>query len=833
VADNHSFNHQAHSLNHPTLHSANEPEFGYGQLLAILLRRSRCFVGTLGLVLAATAVITMREKPQYRSTMQLLVEPNYEQQLKTAETPSISQTDYATQLNLMRSRQFIEKAVDLLAPEYPDLHVEGMRSSLELSQLEGTKIFQAVYLNDDPVKTQRVLETLQQVYQQYNLEQQEQRLKRGLASLNEQLQVVRQDLSQSQTALQEFRQQQNLIDPQEQAAAVTNALNQIIQEQQALEAQYQEAQARSATIQQQIGLSANDALIATRLSQSGRYQTLLNQLQQTELALAQRRVIFSDADPSVQALLDQRHNQLDLLHQEISRVLGELPQQFAIQQPASYQFDAGVNLEGLNPDESVNSDPSIATTPASPQAEAANPPLTAQSSDPDISSEPSNLVPEASQTDEAGLPQHSNQTPESNREASQSDADREFLLSTGQLGELDLGLVGALADAQSALRGLEARRESLSQTEQWLRAELNRYPDLIAEYDRLQPSVDIDRAVLEQLLQQRQEVSAELARGGFNWQIVEQPTRGRKISPKPQQNMLLGIVVGLFLGGIVALIREAMDEVIRTPDALKGQTNQPLLGVLPVFESKSARSIPFLPSRGSISGQLALVQLLQQPSFRESIDLIYKNIQLLSRTKRLNSLMITSALPDEGKSTLAFGLAVSAARLHQRVLFIDANLRHPTLHLELGLSDAHGLSVLLDRHDTLPSPVPLSLADFCFDVLPAGPRTVDPVRLLSSPRMKELMAIFESTYDLVIVDTSPLVGIVDALQVASVCSGTVLIGRLNYVTQSAFQQAMTTLQTLNLLGVVANGSHAHPSDYMISTNGHRELSSHDLQVLKN
>lgn len=830
MADNNSLNHHAHSLNHNTLNPANESEFGYGQLLAILLRRSRCFVGTLGLVLAATAFITMREKPQYRSTMQLLVEPNYEQQLKTAETPSISQTDYATQLNLMKSRQFIEKAVDSLSSEYPDLQVEAMRSSLELSQLEGTKIFQAVYLNDDPVKTQRVLETLQHVYQQYNLEQQEQRLKRGLASLNEQLHVVRHDLSQSQTALQEFRQQQNLIDPQQQAAAVANALNQIIQEQQALDAQYQEAQARSAAIQQQIGLSSDDALIATRLSQSGRYQTLLNQLQQTELALAQRRVIFSDADPSVQALLEQRQNQLDLLHQEIARVLGELPQQFASQQPAPYLFNAGVNLDGINAEETVNNDSSIAAT--SPQSEAANPPSIAQSSNLDTVSEQPNPVLESSQPDEAESPQNSPQTAESDR-GTQPGADREFLLSTGQLGELDLSLVGTLADAQSALSGLQARRQSLHQTEQWLRTELNRYPDLIAEYDRLQPSVDIDRAVLEQLLQQRQEVSAELARGGFNWQVVEQPTPGKKISPKPQQNMLLGIVVGLFLGSIVALLREAMDEVIRTPDALKGQANRALLGVLPVFESKSARSIPFLPWRGSISGQLALVQLLQQPSFRESIDLIYKNIQLLSRTKRLSSVMITSAQAGEGKSTLAFGLAVSAARLHQRVLFIDANLRHPTLHLELGLSDAHGLSVLLDRCDTLPSPVPLSLADFCFDVLPAGPKPVDPVRLLSSPRMKELMTIFESTYDLVIVDTSPLVGIVDALQVASVCSGTVLVGRLNYVTQSAFQQAVATLQTLNLLGVVANGSHAHPSDYAVSTNGHRELSSHDLQVLKN
>lgn len=790
-----------HSLN-SSLNSTHESDFGYGQLLSILLRRSRCFVGTLGLVLAATALLTMRQNPQYRSSMQLLVEPNYEQQLKVAEeTPTISQTDYATQLNLMKSRQFVEKTVDLLKAEYPELQVDALRSSLELSQLEGTKIFQAIYLDNDPVKTQKILETLQQIYQQYNLEQQEQRLKRGLASLNGQLQVVRQDLSQSQTALQEFRQQQNLIDPQEQAKAVASALNQMIQEQQALKAQHQEAQARYATLQQQLGLAPEDALIATRLSQSARYQTLLNQLQQTELSLAQRRVIFSDADPSVQALLGQRQNQLGLLHQEIEHVLGEIPSQFMLNdsQPVVTAAPPPAELEVSQPDSRDETMPAAGSSRSE--------------------------TPEQSQLSASSgtMPSLAEATP-----APTPNTDEEALLTTGQLGDLDLGIVSALADAQAALSGLEARQQSLYQTEQWLRSDLNRYPDLIAEYDRLQPSVDIDRAVLEQLLQQRQEVSAELARGGFNWQVVEKPALGKKISPKPQQNMLLGLVVGLFLGGIVALIRETMDEVIRTPEDLRKQMNQPMLGVLPVFQSPS-----ILPLPRSLSDRLALVQILQKPLFRESIDLIYKNIQLLGKTQRLNSVLVTSALPDEGKTTLAFGLAVSAARLHQRVLFIDANLRHPTLHLELGLSNDHGLSVLLERHDTVPSPVPLSLAEFRFDVLPAGPKPVDPVRLLSSPRMKQLMTLFESTYDLVIVDTSPLVGLVDALQVASVCHGTILVGRLNHLTQSAFQQATTMLHSQNLLGVVANGSHSHPLDYTLSSNAHRELSVRDLQILKN
>lgn len=820
-----------------SLTSAGDSDFGYSQLLAILARRSRCFLSTLGLVLVTAAILTAREQPQYRSTMQLLVEPNYEQRLRDESTVSVDYRDYATQLNLMKSRQFIERTVNALEAEFPNLTVEGVRSSLELSQLKDTKIFQAVYVNDDPIKTQRVLETLQQIYQDYNLEQQEQRLKRGLTSINGQLNVVRQDLLQSQSALREFRQRQNLIDPAQQAMAVANALNQLLQERQTLQAEYQEAQARYNTIQQQLARSPEEALIATRLSQSSRYQSLLDQLQKTELELAQRRVIFSDADPSVEALVHQRENQLGLLTQEVERVLGDVPQQFAIdsytdslhtvspppdgalaESPSPVPTMDNDAVAGVETPFSLGANTAITEIAEAESESAASLPLDSNSLSASATAEMPGNNPSA--------PDSLNMLPAANSNSSTGEA----LLSVGQLGALDLSLVSALANAQASLNGLEARQQSLIQTEEWLRAELNRYPDLIAEYDRLQPEVDIERVVLEQLLKQRQEVSAELARGGFHWQIVEGPALGKKISPKPKQNLLLGLVVGLFLGGIVALVRESMDEVVRSNDDLQA-AHQPILGVLPIFQPPSRRSLPFLSALPRpLAERLSLIQLIQQPSFRESIDLIYKNIQL---TKRLNSLLITSTQPKEGKSTLAFGLAVSAARLHQRVLLIDADLRHPILHAELGLANERGLSVLLEDPDTIPSPVPVSLADFRLDILPAGPKPIDPVRLLSSPRMKDLMSLFESTYDLVIVDAPSLIGIVDALQVASVCSGALLISRLNHVTQSNFQQAVAMLQSLNLLGVVINGSSSGLSDYAIATNGHRKIDTQHLQVLRN
>ncbi len=198
--------------------------------------------------------------------------------------------------------------------------------------------------------------------------------------------------------------------------------------------------------------------------------------------------------------------------------------------------------------------------------------------------------------------------------------------------------------------------------------------------------------------------------------------------------------------------------------------------------------------------------------FRESLDLIYKNIQLLHSGSSFSSLVVTSALAREGKSTLSMGLALSAARLHQKVLLIDANFRNPTLHLQLDLPNQEGLSTLLTGETIVSSPIRISPAGANIDILTAGPIPIDPVMLLSSPRMRKLMAEFEQTYDLVILDSSPILGKVDAIEVASCCSGVVMVGRIDMITQSELMEAMAMLGKFNVIGIIANeGSKAKDS----------------------
>ncbi|AFY41939.1 polysaccharide biosynthesis tyrosine autokinase [Nostoc sp. PCC 7107] len=713
------------SLN-PSVNTIADTEPGYGQILAVFIRRFPWFIAVFVASIAMAAIMTAKTKPTYKSSMQLLVEPNYQGKKETGGvenqfTESNVEIDTATQLNLMQSSGLIQKAVDKLRREYPDITVGDVKSALALNQLKtkednvATKIFQVEYTAQDPVKTQKVLTAVREVYVEYNKQQQDARLQKGLQIIREQLSKASEEVNAAESNLQRFRRNQNLIDPVAQAKALEDALNNVEQERRTTRSQYQEAIARQKSLEEQLNRSPQNALVASRLSQSTRYQGLLNEIQKTELALAQERLRFTDETPTVQKLQEQLISQKALLEQEVGRTLG---------------------------------------------------------------------------TKSSGVV-----------------SSRDSLLEQGQFGQIDLNLASSLVETQTTIVALSARDQTLAQKETQLRLEIKRFPPLLAYYNRIQPQLQFSRERLEQLLRAEQQLRQELAKGGFNWEVVEEPHNGVQLGPNLQQNLLLGAVVGLMLGGIAAFLREASDDAVHTTAELEKQVALPLLGTTPKLPPAKARdSIIKLPFGKPETSAPWTIQVLQSPPRWESLDLIYKNIELLNTVSSLKSLMITSALPDEAKSGMALGLAMSAARLHKRVLLIDANLRDPSLHEQLNLPNEQGLSTLLSSEVTLPNEIGIqSLGSAYIDILTAGPKPTDPAHLLSSPRMIQLMRTFEENYDLVLIDAPPVLGLVDAMLTASSCRSVVLVASMGVVTRNQLAQATGMLRKLNLIGVVANG----------------------------
>lgn len=704
--------------------SSNDSELGYGQLLTVLWRRRLWVIGALCCALPLAAFLSLRKEPVYQSAMQFLVEPNYNRSGAidtTGTNPNVRlseseiELDYATQIRLMQSSEVLSRAVVLLRPEYPTITIDDLKNALSVTRVIETKdkletnILQVEFTGINPKRTQKVLQVLEKVYSDYNLQQQEQRLIKGLAFINQQLPEADDSVAAAEKALEQFRKEQNLIDPQQRAAEISAALSAIAESRRTLQAQYQDAQVRLNTLQEQLARSPQAALYSSRLSESTRYQALLNALQETELAVAQQRVVFTDKAPSVVSLTQKLNNQRQLLQQEAIRVIG-----------TGRPVDAGQ------------------------------------------------------------------------------------LQSQGQLGAIDLQLVAELAAGQSAIRGISAQDRSLSQTEQQLRSELNRYPRLIAQYNRLQPDIETNRQTFQQLLEAKQRLGIEIARGGLNWQVVEPPQPGIRRGPNLLTDLLLGAIVGTFLGATIAFIREATDDLIHTSTRLSETVALPFLGNVPNLPS-SRSSLSFL---GASKATLPVMEAVNWLPFRESIDLIYKNIQL-SQAHALRSIAVTSALEGEGKSTIALALALSAARLKQRVLIIDADLRFPSLHEKVKVPNQQGLSSLLKGEQEQPTLHHISHTD----ILTSGAKDPDPLMLLSSTAMKEWMKIFQQQYDLVILDCPPVLGIVDAIQVASLCNGILLVGRIDRISQAEVVQAVTALNELNVIGIVANGADNYKSRY--------------------
>ncbi|MCV3213845.1 polysaccharide biosynthesis tyrosine autokinase [Plectonema radiosum NIES-515] len=712
------------------------------QLSTILFRRRFLILGVSGLVMSLAIFLATIAKPKYQSSMQLLVSSNLYEGLQSRNIqgntdsqftdPNFQVVDYTAQLRLMLSTKLIQKAVDLMRPEYPDIKVEDILGkkgkqakpgSLVVSQLEGgtgvnkvpSQVFEITFKDEDAIKAEKVLQALKKVYQDYNIEQQKQRLNKGLSFVNDRLPTIKQEVIKSENNLEQFRRKHNLLDPEAQSKIILGSLADTQKQLQSTRAQLEDVRARYNNLERKMAASPQNALISSRLSQSTRYQALLNEIQKTELALGQERLRYTDTSPAIAKLTQQRSNQVSLLRQEIGRSLGDR----------------------------------APTTPATSKS----------------------------------------------------------LLTQGQMGEVDVRLLEELIQVQTASLGLVANEQSLAQSEQQLRSELSRYPTLIAQYNRLLPEVETNRKTLEQLLQAQQSLGMQIAQGGFDWQVLEEPQAGIYIGSGRVLRLAGGAVIGPILGIAIALIWEMSKDAIYSSQELENLTNLRLLGRVPKLSLplKKKRLSSLRKQKGSFTSAYRDKQLniyTRLPS-HETLDMSYQNIQI-SNPYAFKSLMVTSALPGEGKTTVAQGLALSAARMHRRVLLIDANMRQPHLHNILELSNDWGLSLLLLDETNTPVPDYIQPIHPAIDVLTAGPTPEDTVKLLSSRRMKELIQVFEQTYDLVLIDAPAILGTVDARILATYCHQIVLVEKMGQVTRTELIQAIDILGKLNVVGIIAN-----------------------------
>ena len=199
----------------------------------------------------------------------------------------------------------------------------------------------------------------------------------------------------------------------------------------------------------------------------------------------------------------------------------------------------------------------------------------------------------------------------------------------------------------------------------------------------------------------------------------------------------------------------------------------------------------------------------------EQYRTIRTNIEFSMVDRKLKTLVCTSASPGEGKSTTIANLAVTFAQQGKRVLFIDTDLRKPTVHYTFRVENRHGLTSVLTRRTTLDKAIIPSSRDNNLYILPSGPIPPNPSELLGSNVMREMVAELSLHYDMILFDAPPVLAVTDAQILGNLCDGIILVIKSNQTEKDSIVKAKELLDQVNahIVGTVLNGKRQAESGY--------------------
>ncbi|MEW1810244.1 polysaccharide biosynthesis tyrosine autokinase [Pseudarthrobacter phenanthrenivorans] len=262
-------------------------------------------------------------------------------------------------------------------------------------------------------------------------------------------------------------------------------------------------------------------------------------------------------------------------------------------------------------------------------------------------------------------------------------------------------------------------------------------------------------------------------------------------APNVKLNLLVGLVAGLVLGLGLAMLRSTMDSRIRGVDDLRHVTDAPLLGGIAYDQDAAKRPL--------------LTQVPGQSHRAESFRQLRTNLQFANVTGHARTVLVTSSLPGEGKSTSAANLAIALSQAGQSVCLVDADLRRPMINEYLGLDRNVGLTTCLVGDVQLEDALERWGEDDLF-VLTSGQIPPNPSELLGSLEMKALISRLEESFDAVVIDAPPLLPVTDAAVLSQYVGGVVIVVGSHKVSRHDLEKSLSSLEMVaaNVLGVVLN-----------------------------
>ena len=346
------------------------------------------------------------------------------------------------------------------------------------------------------------------------------------------------------------------------------------------------------------------------------------------------------------------------------------------------------------------------------------------------------------------------------------------------------------------------------------------------EYQNLKREAEGDKKLYEELVRRIKEAGINASFQNSSIRVADLARPGlRPVFPKIWLNVLLAFLFASFFSVGAAVLSDVLDNTVRDPDQISRLMNAEVIGSLPAVKDWRRHLSPIhgvsmingVNANGNGNGTAALVKSQSEgdqalTNYEEAIRTLRNSILLTDFDRRLRSVLLTSASPSEGKSTVAAHLAATHASQHKRTLLIDGDLRRPSVHRLYQVPNSVGLSNVLLQQISWRDAVIRIDDPQGLDVLPAGPSTRRASDLIGMG-LAEIIEEATREYDLVVLDAPPLLGFAEPLQMATAVDGVIVVARAGDTSRKALNTVITTLARLraNLVGVVLNEVHREVS----------------------
>jgi succinoglycan biosynthesis transport protein ExoP len=347
------------------------------------------------------------------------------------------------------------------------------------------------------------------------------------------------------------------------------------------------------------------------------------------------------------------------------------------------------------------------------------------------------------------------------------------------------------------------------------------------QYNILKQDVDTARSLYTDFLQKTNQAKAQVAEQHNNLRVIERASIPNKpVGPKRALMIMLGLAVSLMASIGLVFLLESLDNTIKNVEDIGRYVQLPALGVIPVFAAATSGKLAKKRIAKKQSKQLGscnkgksirlyygqeqastggLVLLDTHSTAAEAYRALRTSVLLSAAGSPPKTILFTSSQPAEGKTTTVVNTAMSLAQLGASVLIIDCDLRKPATHKALGVSYTRGISTYLSR-DIDVDEVIQTLPHANISLLPCGPIPPNPAELISSDKMKDMLAKLSERYDHIVIDAPPIINVTDAVILSRLVDGVIMVVHGGRSTREAVRRARQELESVGakIFGVVLN-----------------------------